>query len=71
MTVYDDATIVACGLMIVLGIPCILLTFPAILLGLSGDWSLAHRLIEWKVHWVSLFTILLIITILVAGSVLE
>lgn len=71
MTTRDDATFIAWGLMIVLGIPCILLATPAILLALAGDRDLAYYLIGCRVHWVAMFTILLTIAILVAGAVLE
>ena len=68
MTLYDDTTGAAMGLMVILGVPCLVLTIPAIIQGIGGDWSTAYYLIDMDIHWVGLLVGLLIILTLTMGA---
>ena len=71
MTLHEDVTAVCIVLMVIIGIPCLLLTVPAIILGLRGDWSTAYLVIQQGWHLLGLGTGLLICLVLIVGAIDE
>jgi len=71
MTLHENVTAVCIVLMTIIGIPCLLVTIPAIMEGLGGDWSTAYTLLQQGWHLLGLGTGVLICLILIVGAMYE